>query len=157
MAAGFGFLKAVALILAPVALAVALYNPRDFSPAPMPPEYSYEPDVSTPRHEARALERSERVGEGQLTGPEDLAYDAAGRWLYTGCADGWVRRVSVPGGDVEDWGLQKVSPERKVELLTDAAEGVKFALTDGVNAAADGTIYFTDASYKYNLDNHMTP
>ncbi|CAN6312049.1 unnamed protein product [Urochloa humidicola] len=182
MAAGLSrLLKAVALVLAPVVLAVALYNPRDFSPAPMPPEYSYGPDVSAPRHDARALERSERVGEGRLPGPEDLAFDAAGGWLYTGCADGWIRRVSVPGGDVEDWvltggrplgvvlaadgglivanadiGLQKVSPERKVELLTDTAEGVKFALTDGVDITADGTIYFTDASYKYNLANHMT-
>ncbi|CAL4923619.1 unnamed protein product [Urochloa decumbens] len=104
MAAGLGlFFKAVALVLAPVVLAVALYSPQGFSPAPMPPEYSYGPDVTAPRHEARALERSERVGEGRLPGPEDLAYDAAGGWLYTGCADGWVRRVSVPGGDVEDW------------------------------------------------------
>nr|CAB3500261.1 unnamed protein product [Digitaria exilis] len=181
MAFGLGFLKAVALILVPVALAVALYNPGDFSPAPMPPDYSYGPVVSAPRHEARVLDHIERLGEGKLPRPEDLAYDAAGGWLYTGCADGWVRRVSVPGGDVEDWvrtggrplglvlaadggllvadadiGLLKVSPERKVELLTDAAEGVKFAMTDGVDVAADGTIYFTDASYKYNLANHMT-
>ncbi|XP_062205883.1 protein STRICTOSIDINE SYNTHASE-LIKE 5-like [Phragmites australis] len=181
MAPGLGFLKAVALVLAPVVLAVALYSPRDFSPAPMPPEYTYGPVVSTPRHEARALGGSERVGEGRLPGPEDLAYDAAGGWLYTGCADGWVRRVSVPAGDVEDWvhtrgrplgialaadgglvvadadiGLLKVSPDKAVELLTDAAEGVKFALTDGVDVAADGTIYFTDASYKYNLQTHMT-
>ena len=103
MAAGLGFLKAVPLALAPVVLAVVLYSPRDFSPAPMPPEYSYGPDVSAPRHERRALQHSERVGEGRLPGPEDLAYDGAGGWLYTGCADGWVRRVSVPGGDVEDW------------------------------------------------------
>ncbi|KAG2550792.1 hypothetical protein PVAP13_9KG317900 [Panicum virgatum] len=184
MAAGLAFLKAVALVLAPVVLAAALYSPRGFSPAPMPPEYSYGPDASAPRHEARALARSERVGEGRLPGPEDLAYDAAGGWLYTGCTDGWVRRVSVPGGDVEDWartggrplgvalaadggggglivadadiGLLKVTPERKVELLTDTAEGLKFKLTDGVDVAAYGTIYFTDASYKYNLDSHMT-
>lgn len=49
-----------------------------------------------------------------------------------------------------------MSSDRKVELLTDAVEGLKFALTDGVDVAADGIIYFTDASYKYNLDNHMT-
>ena len=96
-------LKIVVLILAPVALAVALYSTNDFSPVSVPSEYLYGPDASAPRHEARALARSERVGEGRLPGPEDLAYDAAGGWLYTGCADGWVRRVSVPGGDVEDW------------------------------------------------------
>lgn len=49
-----------------------------------------------------------------------------------------------------------MSPDKKVELLTVSAEGVKFALTDGVDVAADGTIYFTDASYKYDFDNHMT-
>ncbi|KAL6905278.1 hypothetical protein ACP4OV_002879 [Aristida adscensionis] len=183
MAAGLGLLRAVLLVLPPVALAVALvcYSPGDFSPAPMPPGYTYGPPVTAPRHEARALAASERVGEGRLPGPEDFAYDAAGGWLYTGCADGWVRRVGVPGGDVEDWartggrplgvalaadgglavadadiGLMKVSPDRTVELLTDAAEGLRFALTDGVDVAADGTIYFTDASHKYNLSNHMT-
>ncbi|XP_039855157.1 protein STRICTOSIDINE SYNTHASE-LIKE 5-like [Panicum virgatum] len=81
-AAGLRFLKAVALVLAPVALAAALYSPRGFSPAPMPPEYSYGPVVTAPVH-------------------QDFAYDAADGWLYTGCADGWV---SVPAGDVvEDW------------------------------------------------------
>ncbi|KAL6883778.1 hypothetical protein ACP4OV_011192 [Aristida adscensionis] len=175
------FLKAVLLVLAPVVLAAALYIPVDFSPAPMPPEYTYGPAVSAPRHEARALQASERVGEGRLPGPEDLAYDAAGGWLYTGCADGWVRRASVPGGRVEDWartggrplgvalaadgglvvadadiGLLKVSAsDRAVELLADAAEGLRFALTDGVDVAGDGTIYFTDASYKYGLRDHM--
>jgi len=49
-----------------------------------------------------------------------------------------------------------VTPERKVELLTDTAAGLKFKLTDGVDVAADGTVYFTDSSYKYNLANHMT-
>jgi hypothetical protein len=103
MEAALRFLKALSLVLAPVLLAVALYSPPDFSPAPMLPEYSYGPVASASQHEARVLTASERVGEGQLPGPEDLAYDAAGGWLYTGCSDGWVRRVSVPGGDVEDW------------------------------------------------------
>lgn len=45
-------------------------------------------------------------------------------------------------------GLLKVSPDKAVELLTDEAEGVKFALTDGV-------IYFTDASHKHSLAEFM--
>lgn len=172
--------KAVLLVLAPVLLSVALYSPKDFSPAAVPPDYSFGADVYAPRHDARVLASSERIGEGRLPGPEDLAYDAAGGWLYTGCADGWIRRVSVLGGEVEDWvytggrplgvvlagdgglvvadadkGLLKVSPEKTVELLTDGAEGLKFALTDGVDVAADGTIYFTDASYKNNLAHFM--
>ncbi len=44
-----------------------------------------------------------------------------------------------------------MSGNGSVELLTDEAEGVKFKLTDGVDVAEDGIIYFTDASYKYRL------
>uniref|UniRef100_A0A0E0MAB0 Strictosidine synthase conserved region domain-containing protein n=1 Tax=Oryza punctata TaxID=4537 RepID=A0A0E0MAB0_ORYPU len=181
MASLLAGVKAALVVLAPVLLAgVALYSPEGFSPAPMPPEYSYDAPVSAPRHEPRALAASERVGEGRLPAPEDLAYDAGGGWLYTGCADGWVRRVSVSSGDVEDWvrtggrplgvaltadgglvvadadiGLLKVSPDKAVELLTDEAEGVKFALTDGVDVAGDGVIYFTDASHKHSLAEFM--
>ena len=37
------------------------------------------------------------------------------------------------------------------ELLTDEAEGVKFKLTDCVDVAKDGMIYFTDAANIYSL------
>lgn len=36
-------------------------------------------------------------------------------------------------------------------MLTDEVEGLKFKLTDGVDVAKDGMIYFTDASHKYSL------
>jgi sugar lactone lactonase YvrE len=52
-------------------------------------------------------------------------------------------------------GLLKVSPDKDVEVLAVEAEGVKFGLTDGIDVGSDGTIYFTDASYKYNIGNHM--
>ncbi|ONK55913.1 uncharacterized protein A4U43_C10F2240 [Asparagus officinalis] len=55
-----------------------------------------------------------------------------------------------------DKGLLLVKPNREVQLLTDEAEGLKFKLTDGVDVASDGMIYFTDASYKYKLHgDHM--
>lgn len=48
---------------------------------------------------------SERIGDGLLSGPEDLAYDAESGFLYASCADGWIRRVKVGEGEptVEDW------------------------------------------------------
>jgi len=49
-------------------------------------------------------------------------------------------------------GLLRVSSEKEVELLVDEFEGLKFKLTDGVDVAEDGTIYFTDASHKYTLN-----
>jgi sugar lactone lactonase YvrE len=51
--------------------------------------------------------------------------------------------------------LLQVSADKTVELRTDGAEGLKFALTGGVDVAADGTIYFTDASYKNSLAHFM--
>ncbi|KAL2939629.1 Protein STRICTOSIDINE SYNTHASE-LIKE 6 [Bienertia sinuspersici] len=44
---------------------------------------------------------------------------------------------------------------KEITLLTDEAEGKKFKLTDGVDIAKDNTIYFTDASYKYDFENHL--
>ncbi|KAK1324538.1 hypothetical protein QJS10_CPA01g00277 [Acorus calamus] len=172
----------------PVAVFVALYNLDPFDPAPMPAHTTYT-SVHVPVHFSAIVGRSERVADGLVHGPEDLAYDAGSGWLYTSCSDGWIRRVGLGGLDgpmvVEDWanvggdgrasrplgiafgpdgrlviadayrGLLKVTEDRKVDLLTDEAEGVKFRLTDGVDVASDGTIYFTDASYKYSLHEHM--
>lgn len=42
-----------------------------------------------------------------------------------------------------------------MEVLTEEAEGVKLKFTDGVDIADDGTIYFTDASYKYEFHEFM--
>lgn len=38
-----------------------------------------------------------------------------------------------------------------MELLTNEAEGVKLNLTNFVDVAKDGMLYFSDASYKYSL------
>ena len=48
-------------------------------------------------------------------------------------------------------GLLEISEDGVVKLLTDEAEGIGFKLTDAVDVAVDGMIYFTDASYKYSL------
>lgn len=45
-----------------------------------------------------------------------------------------------------------MSRDGTVKLLTDEAEGLKFKLTDGVDINLDGILYFTDASYKYSLN-----
>ncbi|CAH2064391.1 unnamed protein product [Thlaspi arvense] len=49
-------------------------------------------------------------------------------------------------------GLLNISNDgKKMELLTDEAEGVRFKLTDAVAVGDNGVLYFTDASYKYDL------
>ncbi|TVU06111.1 hypothetical protein EJB05_49304, partial [Eragrostis curvula] len=87
MATGLGFLKAVALVL----LAAALYSPEGFSRRRC--RWGTRTGPWCPRRSTRrALAASERVGEGRLPGPEDMAYAAASGLLYTGCADGCTRR-----------------------------------------------------------------
>ncbi|KAJ0703587.1 putative strictosidine synthase [Helianthus annuus] len=48
-------------------------------------------------------------------------------------------------------GLLKITKDGEIETLTDEAEGVKFGITDAVAVAKNGVLYFTDASWKYNL------
>ncbi|XP_056176460.1 protein STRICTOSIDINE SYNTHASE-LIKE 5-like [Syzygium oleosum] len=167
-------------ILAPILAVAILYRQEPFDPAPLP-VHEQSGSVAAPRENGRMLRGAEMVGAGRMVGPEDVAYDSASEVIYVGCADGWVKRVKVgdSGSDstVEDWvntggrplglalgrdgevivcdankGLLNVSKHGTVELLTNEAEGLKFKLTDAAAVARDGTIYFTDASYKYTLE-----
>ncbi|XP_058782970.1 protein STRICTOSIDINE SYNTHASE-LIKE 4-like [Vicia villosa] len=139
--------------------------------------------LSAPAVNPRMRFGSEVVVEGKVDGPEDLAYDKRNRLIYTGCDDGWIKRItvnkSVADSVVKNWvntggrplglalektgelivadavlGLLRVTvkgKESKVEVLANEYDGLKFNLTDGVDVGEDGTIYFTDATYKYNL------
>eukprot|EP01018_Ginkgo_biloba_P016517 Gb_04243 [translate_table: standard] len=134
------------------------------------------------------LQDAIKLGAGLLPGPEDLAVDVQGR-LYTGCSDGWIKRISFIKNSedikVENWtyvgghplgvalglhgellvcepgqGLLNVT-EGKFEILSNEAEGLKFKwvyewmLADGIDVTKEGVIYFTDATYKYELKHYM--
>ncbi|KAM7265489.1 hypothetical protein ACFE04_003172 [Oxalis oulophora] len=130
-----------------------------------------------------ALVGATYVGVGELQGPEDIAYDKKTGIIYTGCGDGFIKKVYIGKSkssntdNVESWvntggrplgvalgchnelivadankGLLNVSKDGVVKLLTDEAEGLRFNLTDGVDVAHNGMIYFTDASYKYGIN-----
>ncbi|CBI38403.3 unnamed protein product, partial [Vitis vinifera] len=168
------------LILAPVAAAMLLYQLDPYDPAPVPiHEFSQQPMV-VPKLNSRMLQGSEMIGVGKLLGPEDIAYHPDSHLIYTGCADGWVKRVTLNDSVVQNWaftggrplgvalgrhgqlivadaekGLLEVTTDGMVKTLTDEAEGIKFKLTDGVDVAVDGVIYFTDASYKYSLKEYI--
>ncbi|KAI3781231.1 hypothetical protein L2E82_11240 [Cichorium intybus] len=138
-----------------------------------------EPMYVPARKNSAGLSGVEKIGSGQLSAPEDIVYDPKSGVAYTGCHDGWIKRLtlsdSVADIGVENWantggrplgmavdesgdvfvadgykGLLKVTVDGKVELLTDEAEGVKIGLADGVVVTKNGMIYFTDATYKYN-------
>ncbi|GGY84055.1 SMP-30/gluconolactonase/LRE family protein [Marinobacter zhanjiangensis] len=126
------------------------------------------------------LRLSDILARGQLEHPEDTAMDDQGR-LYTGTADGWIMRLEADSeSDPQRWvetggrplglvfdhngnlivadaerGLLEVSPAGEVRMLTREAEGLPFRLTDGVDVAPDGMIYFTDASSRHSLADHQ--
>lgn len=125
-----------------------------------------------------ALREADRLAEGRLAGPEDLAMDAAGN-LYTGTANGLIRRVDPQGrvetiadtggrplgvavneaGDLlvaDAWkGLLAVKGNGAINTLSTGANGVPFAFTDDLAVAADGTVYFSDASSRFHQPEYL--
>jgi sugar lactone lactonase YvrE len=110
-------------------------------------------------------------------GPEDVALDAAGR-IYAGLDDGRIMRLQADGTKPEVFsnthgrplglvfdaagnlivadaikGLLSIKSDGAVTVLTTSADGLAFGCTNDLDVAADGTIYFTDASSKFPLSN----
>uniref|UniRef100_A0A653E9V6 SMP-30/Gluconolactonase/LRE-like region domain-containing protein n=1 Tax=Pseudomonas marincola TaxID=437900 RepID=A0A653E9V6_9PSED len=118
------------------------------------------------------LMKAELVGKGKLHGPEDTAVDAQGR-VYAGQADGTIVRIDSNdkvelfadtqgrplGMDFDAQGnlivadaykgLLSIDPQGAIKVLTTEAEGLPFAFTDDLDIASDGTIYFSDASSRF--------
>jgi sugar lactone lactonase YvrE len=122
------------------------------------------------------------LGTGSTTpgsgyAPEDVALDAQNR-IYSGVDDGRVMRLQADGTGPEVFsnthgrplglafdssgnlivadalkGLLSIAPDGSVTVLTTGADGLPFGCTNDLDVAADGTIYFTDASSKFPLTN----
>jgi len=125
------------------------------------------------------FERNERLKGleflplGGLHGPEAIALDREGR-IYATTHEGFIVRLKADGTSPEKWvdtkgrplgirfdtagnlivadgvrGLLSVSPNAEVMMLAASADGVPLGFTDDVDVAADGKIYFSDASTKF--------
>ncbi|MEX2182673.1 MAG: SMP-30/gluconolactonase/LRE family protein [Gemmatimonadaceae bacterium] len=115
----------------------------------------------------------ELLSLGDDVGPEDVATDEAGR-LYVSTHAGYIVRLRPDGTGPERWvhtggrplgldfdaaghlivadasrGLLRIAPDGRTTVLATAADGVPISLADDVDVAADGKIYFTDASAKF--------
>ena len=124
----------------------------------------------------RLLASVERLGEGTGIGPEDVAVDSQGR-IYGGMEDGRIIRFLPDGSQPElladtegrplglhfdetgnlivadaKNGLLSIAPDGSITVLSTEADGVPFGLTDDIDIAADGTIYFSDASFKFSFE-----
>lgn len=153
-----------------------------FAPIPLdlgawraPPE----PPATGPYAANDLLAPVERLDLGGHFAPEDTALDSQGR-IYGGTIDGKIVRLDPDGRDPRvfadthgrplglifdrrgnllvadaDKGLLRVAPDGSVEALATGAEGVPFRCTNDLDVADDGTVYFTDSSFKYPIEAYM--
>ena len=122
----------------------------------------------------------EQLAVGEAAGAEDVAIDAQGR-IYGGMADGRIIRYQPDGSQPEvladtegrplglafdadgnlivadaDKGLLSVSPDGAITVLSTEEGGVPYGLPNDVDVAEDGTIYFSDSSFKISLADALT-
>ncbi len=170
--------KLLGLLLALVA-AVAIY--LAVTPSPIDPlawDAPQAPLMTGVLEPNDTLMKAELLGRGQVHGPEDTAVDSQGR-VYAGLHDGRIVRIGSDG-KVETFvdtqgrplgmdfaadgalivadayrGLLRIAPQGKIEVLTTEAEGVPFKFTDDLDIARDGTIYFSDASSRFEQPDYL--
>ena len=106
-------------------------------------------------------------------GPEDIALDKQGR-IYAATHEGNIVRLDSDGSNAKNWvntegrplgidfdskgnlivadayrGLLSISQDGKISELSTVADGIPIRYADDVDIAADGKIYFSDASTKF--------
>lgn len=164
-------LKPLLLLLILALFGYLLFWPVPIDPVAWTPPRA--PDYTGPYAPNEALAKVERLGVDLGEGPETVTPDAQGR-MVVGYKDGRIERYAADGRSHETlantggrpeghaWdgqdnliiadavkGLLRLHPDGRLETLTDSADGLKFGFTDDVSVAADGAIYFSDASSKF--------
>jgi len=150
------------LLLWPVPIDPVAWNP------PPTPELT---GIYAQNNELAKIERLPVSGHA----PEDVAIDKQDR-IYCGTDDGHIFRLQPDGTRPEVFshtygrplglafdpngnlivadaikGLLSIAPDGSIVVLSTQADTVPFRCTNDLDIAADGTIYFTDASYKFPL------
>ena len=164
----------VALIAA--TLVYLFFAPVSITPGAWTPPVA--PTLTGPYQQNSRLAPVERLSLGQGHAPEDVAIDRDGK-IYGGLEDGRIVQLQPgsqprvfadthgrPLGLVFDRdgnllvadavkGLLSIGKTGEVKLLADEAEGAKFGCLNDLDVAADGTIYFTEASNKFPMSEHV--
>jgi len=167
-------LGGAALLLIAVTLWLLVPSPVDSVAVDEPPARALAPNED--------LRSARPIAPGRLDGPEDVAVDAAGR-LYVGTVDGRIVRITLqpdgrealetfadtggrplgvrfgPTGTlyVADGvkGLLAIDPAGGIRTLATAAGGVPFRFPDDLDVAADGKVYFSDASDRFGINDYL--
>jgi sugar lactone lactonase YvrE len=146
-------------------------EPRVFEPPPAP---ALEGDYAA----NDALQAATPVVSELGRGPEDIAFDSYGH-LYVGLEDGRIVRVSTKGGSVETFaetggrplglqfdatgslivadakrGLLKVAAGGRVTQLATSVGGRAVEFANDLDIAADGKVYFSEAS-TYPIEDNL--
>lgn len=124
--------------------------------------------------ENNRLAAAEIGHQSRIVGAEDIVIDTAGRLYFSNHA-GEILRLASWGSPVEVFattggrplgmefdrhgqlivadaykGLLSIAPDGSVSVLTDHLDGQPIGYADDVDIAADGRIYFSDASTKFS-------
>jgi sugar lactone lactonase YvrE len=168
--------KRVVAILVLIIVACVIYlliAPVPISPAAWTPPAA--PALSGQYEQNTRLASVQRLALGDGHKPEDVALDAQGR-IYGGFEDGRIVQLQPNGtqprvfantqgrplGLVFDRagnlivadalkGLLSISPGGEIKVLATESDGAKFGCLNDLDIAADGTIYFTEASSKFPM------
>lgn len=166
-------LVAIVLLVLVAALAYLLFAPVPITPAAWTPPAA--PALTGQYERNTRLSPVEKLSVGEGHKPEDVALDAQGR-IYAGLEDGRIIQLQPDGTQprlfantqgrplgmafdragnliVTDAikGLLSISPSAEIKVLATEADGVKFGCLNDLDVGADGTIYFSEASYKYPM------
>lgn len=127
-------------------------------------------DAHAPNRRLASVELLDIAGKH---GPEAVAVAHDGR-LYAATENGWIVRLNADGSGAEPWvdsggrplgmafapdgdlivadavrGLLAVAADGSVRVLSAGIDGALFGLVDDVDVAADGRIYFSDATSRF--------
>ena len=119
------------------------------------------------------LKSLETLPIGDNHGPETVAVDAEGR-IYATTDEGRIVRLRADGSNPENWvttggrplgirfdpennllvadafrGLLRIAPDGTITVLATEADGKPILYANSVDVAADGKVYFSDASTKF--------
>lgn len=167
-ALSFVLLLVLLVLLSAIAIGCA---PSHFDPVAWQPSSSV--GLSGPFENTRDLAPIRLLPLTDGLGPETIVVGPDG-WLYTGIKGGRILRFRPDGSAMAFFantegranglafdregnlivadsfkGLLSIDPTGRVKVLASEAEGQPFVFNDGLDIAADGTIWFTDATARF--------